>query len=319
MKYSIIVPVYNVQDYLPICLNSLIIQNYNDYEIILVDDGSTDQSGRICDDYANRHQTIRCFHKKNGGLSDARNYGMSESKGDFLIFVDGDDYVADDFLRVFDSVLLSKTEVLITRLVEEFSNEKISRDLNMSDILISQPSKKKAVDWIMNKSFNTWPAQKYVVSRSFVKENNLFFKRGFLHEDIDWTSKVCLLAKQFAVCDMEWYYHRVERAGSIMNSINPRRITDVIKIAYDLNSFIATNQSSDMDIKRMVKERVLRSVYPALNLCKKIEKRDLDYVISVAEECRSVFFEAPCFKYKLFDYIIKLLGIRRSLRLLSCL
>lgn len=89
---SIIVPVYNVEKYLPKCVDSLINQTYKNVEIILVDDGSTDQSGNICDTYLEKDNRIVVLHKKNGGLSDARNFGIEHAKGDYYSFVDSDDY-----------------------------------------------------------------------------------------------------------------------------------------------------------------------------------------------------------------------------------
>lgn len=96
---SVILPVYNVQKYLCRCLNSVIQQSYKFLEIILVDDGSTDCSGKICDIYEKRDCRIKVFHKENGGLSDARNYGISKANGEFLTFVDSDDYIDEDYVE----------------------------------------------------------------------------------------------------------------------------------------------------------------------------------------------------------------------------
>ena len=90
---SVIVPVYNAENYLPDCIESIINQTYDNLEIIIVDDGSTDNSGVICDDYAKKDKRIVVYHKKNGGVSSARNYGLKKFNGDFLVFVDGDDLV----------------------------------------------------------------------------------------------------------------------------------------------------------------------------------------------------------------------------------
>ena len=96
MLISIIVPIYNVELYLEKCIESIINQTYKNLEIILVDDGSTDSCGKICDEYAKKDNRIKVIHKINGGLSDARNKGMEIAKGKYIGFVDGDDYVASD-------------------------------------------------------------------------------------------------------------------------------------------------------------------------------------------------------------------------------
>ena len=97
---TIIIPVYNVEKYLPKCLDSIINQTYNHLEIIIVDDGSKDSSGLICDEYALKDQRIKVLHKKNGGLSSARNAGLDIAKGDYIMFVDSDDYVESHYCEV---------------------------------------------------------------------------------------------------------------------------------------------------------------------------------------------------------------------------
>lgn len=97
---SIIIPVYNVRDYIIRCVQSLIKQSYNQYEIILVDDGSTDDSGSICDKLSQEHEKIMCLHKSNGGLASARNYGLEYATGDYVVFIDSDDWVSEDYFDV---------------------------------------------------------------------------------------------------------------------------------------------------------------------------------------------------------------------------
>lgn len=96
--FSIIVPVYNVSQYLKRCIDSILSQLYGDFELLLVDDGSTDDSGRICDEYAKKDNRIKVFHKKNGGVSSARNKGIDEARGKYVVFVDSDDYILKDRL-----------------------------------------------------------------------------------------------------------------------------------------------------------------------------------------------------------------------------
>lgn len=97
-KFSIIVPIYNQEKYLPHCLNSILIQKETDFEVLLIDDGSADNSGRICDEYAVRDSRIKVLHKENGGVSSARNIGIEHAQGDYLTFVDSDDFVSAEYL-----------------------------------------------------------------------------------------------------------------------------------------------------------------------------------------------------------------------------
>ena len=95
---SVVVPVYNVEDVLHFCIDSILNQTYSDFELLLVDDGSTDKSGDICDQYARKDTRIRVFHKENGGVSSARNLGIDNANGEYICFIDSDDYVNSEFL-----------------------------------------------------------------------------------------------------------------------------------------------------------------------------------------------------------------------------
>lgn len=99
MKVSIIVPVYNTEDYLACCIDSILRQTFTDYELLLVDDGSTDGSGAICDSYQTKDSRVRVFHQQNGGVSSARNYGVQQAQGEWICYVDSDDEVKSDYLR----------------------------------------------------------------------------------------------------------------------------------------------------------------------------------------------------------------------------
>ena len=111
---SVIVPVYNVEEYLPKCIESIINQTYKNLEIILVDDGSTDNSGRICDEYAKKDDRIIVFHKENGGLSDARNCGIDAATGDWVQFVDSDDYIHQTMVeKMYSSCKRNQTKLAV--------------------------------------------------------------------------------------------------------------------------------------------------------------------------------------------------------------
>ena len=99
VTYSFIVPVYNCASYLSACISSILNQRFEDYELLLIDDGSTDNSGALCDSFASRYAQIHAFHKANGGAADARNYGLERANGSFILFIDGDDTVSPNYLE----------------------------------------------------------------------------------------------------------------------------------------------------------------------------------------------------------------------------
>lgn len=145
-KFSVIIPVYNVRPYLNSCLDSICAQKYSDWECILVDDGATDGSGRICDEYAQKDSRFRVIHKANGGVSSARNRGIDESTGEWLVFVDADDFVTDDYLSSMDChtdcdyIITGHTEILKDRSIDrsisdvdkKFEEEDLRKLLSLS-------------------------------------------------------------------------------------------------------------------------------------------------------------------------------------------
>lgn len=105
-KISIIVPIYNVEKFLPRCVESLVNQTYGNIEILLIDDGTKDNSAIMCDEYAKKYNNVKAFHKKNGGLSDARNYGIEKATGKYIAFVDSDDFVNKDYCKILYNNLI---------------------------------------------------------------------------------------------------------------------------------------------------------------------------------------------------------------------
>ena len=110
MLFSVIVPIYNVIDFIHPCIDSILSQNSEDFEVLLVDDGSTDGSAAVCDEYAQKDDRIRVIHKQNGGLVSARNTGIANAKGDYILYVDGDDWVSEKWLEVIYHQIVSSPE-----------------------------------------------------------------------------------------------------------------------------------------------------------------------------------------------------------------
>lgn len=124
-KVSVIIPVYNAEKYLRKCLDSVLAQSFADFEVLLINDGSTDGSGKICDDYAQKDARVKVFHKENGGVSSARNLGLDNATGDWIVFVDSDDYVEKNYFEVINNNLSQEIDVLVFsywKIVDELRN-----------------------------------------------------------------------------------------------------------------------------------------------------------------------------------------------------
>lgn len=210
---SVIVPCYNIEDYIENCLESLIKQSYRTFEIICIDDGSTDHTYDICKVVSSQDNRIRVFHKTNGGLSDARNFGLSVSSGSLVTFVDGDDYVDPDYLKV-----------LLNLICEDKS------DISVCNFYIGKESKQipfykhnKRITFSSDKALSSLFYQKlYDVSawgKLYKKTlfDGILYPKGMLYEDNGTTYKLFLKANKVSY-DSKPLYHYVQRSGSIMNS-----------------------------------------------------------------------------------------------------
>lgn len=131
MTVSIIVPVYNTAQYLPVCLDSILAQSYEDFELVLVDDGSTDNSGAICDAYAAKDSRVRVFHQPNGGVSAARNHGVKEAQGDWICYVDSDDEVKPDYLQVMVEAISSERCLVMGNLSDDRMSGNLREDITL--------------------------------------------------------------------------------------------------------------------------------------------------------------------------------------------
>ena len=312
MRFSIIVPVYNVEKYLSKCIQSLIDQDYNDYEILLIDDGSTDKSGIICEQYAKKYENIYVFHKKNGGLSDARNYGLQKALGDYILFVDSDDWIKKDILKEFSDIIENNkaVDVIETRFIEVYKNEEIVKDKKLHSYAKSKFDRKKAIKWILKKSDNTWPAPKRIYSKKFINSNNLHFLKGKLHEDVDWTSNVLKTANKFEYCNTPWYYHRMERENSITNKISAQNIIDLMEIA----KLHYKRQASLLEEK--IIKRIGISVYGKIKESSKCSYKEKELIIKYINNNISILKITPKLKYKLFYCFINIFGVKKGLDIL---
>lgn len=203
---SVIVPVYNVKRYLGKCLKSLSRQTYENIEIIIVDDGSTDGSEKICDEFAKKELRARVFHKKNGGLSSARNFGIKKARGEYLAFVDSDDFVDENFIKkLFQAIVDANAEIAVCGYNDTRPAEK---KISGKDATIKLLTKQENIEIL------TW--NKLYAKKVFL-ESNIEFPVGKKHEDTLTTYKV-LAAASRVVYLAESLYHYNDRADSITGS-----------------------------------------------------------------------------------------------------
>lgn len=217
-EISIIVPVYNVEKWIENCIRSVIAQTFNNWELILVNDGSLDNSQQICEKYAKKYSKIHLINKENGGLSDARNFGIKKAKGKYLAFVDGDDYIDSNYLSKLHTAIISSNASIAVCGYKEVDNKKKILSLKRTNDFFVQKL-------VSGQTFLRILAEKNctlcVVAWNKLYKKDLFknnsYKKGRLHEDEFIIAPLVYDVSKIALVDDELYNY-VQRAGSIMSS-----------------------------------------------------------------------------------------------------
>lgn len=223
IEFSIIIPVYNVEKYLNQCVNSVLNQSFTSYEIILVDDGSLDNSGKICDEISFGKDRVRVYHKKNGGLSDARNYGLRNASGEYILFLDSDDYWDNiEFLKeIHDILKTTKYDVIVFGMKKYFEENNSfyspKREIGTGDLI---------TELIKNNHFKASACDK-IVKKNLIDENKLEFPVGLKSEDIQWTFQLLKRCKEVFFYDKNVYVYR-QRSNSITKTVRAKNISDML-------------------------------------------------------------------------------------------
>lgn len=213
-KISVIIPVYNVAPYLKKCLDSVCMQTHDNLEIIIVDDGSTDESGTVCDDYADRDPRIIVIHKENGGLSDARNAGMAIASGDYIGFVDSDDWIETDmYERLYRLCEDNDIDFVIARFLEEKKGVTNHSSFTEKFVIMDSYSVLRICTMGDDRYVITNAVWNKLYKRSLLED--LIFPKGKNYEDIVFTTEVLMRARKVGYLDSVVYHYRI-REDSIM-------------------------------------------------------------------------------------------------------
>lgn len=240
IQVSVIVPVYNVEAYLPTCLDSLVNQTLADIEILVVNDGSTDGSAAIAKEYAARDARIRVFDKKNGGLSDARNYALPHARGEYIAFVDSDDYVDTAmYATMVDKAHATDADVVVCAYTE--IRYGTATPLSFADAMgfygHSVTESPRLLD-----SANSYAWNK-IYRRSFWMEHGFAFPVGQWYEDSALIYNVLGSANRVACVDRPFYHYTVKRAGSITGTVNEKIFDALLSVESILRFYQTLPQS----------------------------------------------------------------------------
>ncbi|MGN1313728.1 MAG: glycosyltransferase [Lachnospiraceae bacterium] len=234
---SVIVSIYNIKEYLPRAIESIRLQTYGELEILLVDDGSTDGSGKICDEYAARDERIRVIHKENGGLSDARNAGIEAAHGEYMAFVDGDDWIDENMYEDMLKALQKSGADLAVCNYKEVSQSGV-KDTSTDEIKVWEGRETLKLFIEEDESYQI---QNAAWNKLYTRElmGNLRFPRGKLFEDIVYTTRLIAASKKCVYLNRAYYNYVTDRGDSIMNSRKVERIlTDQVPAYLEKGSFL---------------------------------------------------------------------------------
>ncbi|WP_051216907.1 glycosyltransferase family 2 protein [Butyrivibrio fibrisolvens] len=249
-KVSVIVPIYNVQEYLNTCIDSILDQTYENLEVVLVDDGSTDSSGRICDEYLDKYTTnmIKVIHNTNQGVSAARNCGIENATGEYIACIDSDDYVSRNYI-----------EDLMSAIIQYGADAAISDYIKTVDdaaITIGQPdsytvmSNVECLNYSYHGGYNgiNCTAWGKIFKKRAYTDNNIRYPDGQIHEDISTTYKLIYYSPKIVYVDSKSYYYRL-RNSSIMHESFSIKNLDALNGTSEAIDFYEVN--GEPELKRL--------------------------------------------------------------------
>ena len=234
-KVSIIVPIYNVEKYIGRCLMSIKKQSFKDFEVLLINDGTPDNSMRIAEKFANADKRFVIYNKENGGLSDARNYGIDRAVGDYIVFIDSDDYIDSDYVRaLYNECVINNADISCCRYNMYFTDKFI--------IPIPVGRKKSVIDrdtcldvLIRDNNMQSFAWNK-MYKRSLFSETGIRYPVMYF-EDVATSPRVVYNAEKIAISDI-YLYNYVKRGGSILSTMNSKKINDYIRSYYIIRDYL---------------------------------------------------------------------------------
>lgn len=263
MNLSIIIPVYNIESHIARCLESVFSQTMDNFEVICINDGSTDNSQSIIDKFAVTHPNLRCIYQSNSGLSEARNTGINNANGKYLFFLDGDDTLADkqSLATILDICSQNSLDLFIGNAVVDGHNPYLQNYPKNNEV-ISGPEIMRL--FMSNNRTLIEPVWCYLYSKEFLDTHQLRFKKGIYHEDILFTPQAMCLAKRCMCQDIAIVDYQTHRTGAITTTTSIKHLIDKRDTARDLYCFFLSKSALEPMTYRIIFEiytDIIKSAY----------------------------------------------------------
>lgn len=288
---SVIIPIYNVECYLKICIDSIVNQTYSNLEIVLVDDGSPDRCPEICDEYAKKDNRVKVIHQDNGGLAHARNVGIANSNGEYLTFVDSDDYVSNDYVEnLYKGIAEFGADISIASFYA-FKRDVACRQTSGS-FAIEEISKEKAISCYC--SINAECSMPFISACNKIYRRSLFyeieFPKGKLYEDAFTTYKLIDRAKKIVYSTTKLYYYRINPQSILGQAFREKHLEMVEAFRSGMDYF---NQKGECAIGEMfLSPLLMREIYCWWGVKQVLKKKGLAQKIikDYRRDCRLLKF-----------------------------
>ncbi|MEN5380465.1 glycosyltransferase family 2 protein [Sphingobacterium kitahiroshimense] len=288
---SIIIPVFNVADYLPACIESLIHQEYRELEIILINDGSSDNSGAICDRFAQKDTRIKVIHKQNGGLSEARNLGLDKAQGSYISFVDSDDVIDKKFIQTLVSLLLNSEASIALCDYTLFSTKIPQAAPSCSDTFQLYTG-----HYMLENLYNKKWVPKNVIACNKLYERSVWeelrYPKGLIHEDEFVIHHIYDQVDQVAYSPIPLYYYR-QREASITKEISAKRISDIVQL-FNIREVYFKDRGYDLLVKENRKAKFLNIAILAVTNRNEILRDLLKQNLSTVLRLPNIPFKMKC-------------------------
>lgn len=313
-RFSIIIPAFNVEKYVEKCVYSVINQNYKDYEILLINDGSTDRTLAICKNLAKEYQKIRLFSKENEGLSETRNYGIKRACGDYLYFLDADDLMEIDALSNIDSCLKNQNnpDIIITNYIKFDDRSGEETDIeHMPEFSFEANTVSICRQFAQCYVYGDMAiiSVRFLVKREYIIDKSLFFEKGILHEDELWSPQVFLNAHSVGYCRKSCYRYRYNREGSITQTGNIKNLKHKI---YVIDKLVELADSSPDEVAKMYCSRAACLLNGVLT--SDIKDSSGEIALEIKKRMH-IFLKSIQKKYTVLYILLKILGIKNTVKI----
>lgn len=243
-KYTFIIPVYKAEQYLDECMSSILNQTYSDYEVLLVDDESPDNSGVMCDAYAEKHDHVRAIHQKNGGASVARNTGIKNATGDYVIFLDSDDFWDDvNGLKKIDELFQPGVDaVCYASRTFYFESGTSVDDRYDYPAELNTMAPEACLKYLVEHDLLNMHSSKKAFRKSFLVDNNLFYQPGIRTEDVEWGLRIANCLPTYRFLNEKLYVYR-QHSGSVTKVIGAKHLAEYLEIIRKFASYDYCNET----------------------------------------------------------------------------